>query len=88
MFVSGTDLPFLHPDLVLALAAARAEHDLAVPVADGHVHHLCAVYGTDLLPAVERQLASNRLRVGLLLDGIDVLRLDATRFRIPRRSGN
>ena len=33
VFVSGTDLPFLHPDLVRALAAARAEHDVAVPVA-------------------------------------------------------
>ena len=51
--VAGTDLPFLHPDLVLALAAARGEHDVAVPVADGHVHHLCAVYRSDLLPAVE-----------------------------------
>lgn len=77
VFVSGTDLPFLHPDLVLALAAARGEHDVVVPVADGHVHHLCAVYRSDLLPAVERQLAGDRLRVGLLLEGIDVLRLDA-----------
>jgi molybdopterin-guanine dinucleotide biosynthesis protein A len=32
VFVSGTDLPFLHPDLVLALAARRGEHDAAVPV--------------------------------------------------------
>ena len=51
VFVSGTDLPFLHPDLVRALATARAEHDVAVPVADGHVHHLCAVYGTELYVA-------------------------------------
>ena len=88
VFVSGTDLPFLHPDLVLALAAARAEHDLAVPVADGHVHHLCAVYRTDLLPAVERQLASDRLRVGLLPDGMDVLRLDATALPHPESLRN
>ena len=88
VFVSGTDLPFLHPDLVLALAAARAEHDLAVPVAGGHVHHLCAVYRTDLLHAVERQLASNRLRVGLLLDGMDVLRLDATALPHPESLRN
>ena len=61
---------------------------MAVPVADGHVHHLCAVYGTDLLPAVERQLASDRLRVGLLLDGIDVLRLDATALPHPESLRN
>ena len=88
VFVSGTDLPFLHPDLVLALAAARREHDVAVPVADGHVHNLCAVYGTDLLAAVEQQLACERLRVGLLLEGLDVLRLDATALPHPESLRN
>lgn len=88
VFVSGTDLPFLHPDLVLALAAARGVHGVAVPVADGHVHHLCAVYRSDLLPAVEQQLAGNRLRVGLLLEGIDVLRLDATALPHPESLRN
>jgi len=88
VFVSGTDLPFLHPDLVRALAAARAEHDVAVPVADGHVHHLCAVYRTDLLPAVERQLAGDRLRVGLLLEGLDVLRLEANALPHPESLRN
>jgi len=88
VFVSGTDLPFLHPDLVRALATARAEHDVAVPVADGHVHHLCAVYRTDLLPAVERQLAGDRLRVGLLLEGLDVLRLDANALPHPESLRN
>ncbi len=88
VFVSGTDLPFLHPDLVLALASARGEHDVAVPVAGGHVHHLCAVYGSDLLPAVEQQLASDRLRVGLLLEAIDVLRLDATALPHPESLRN
>ena len=88
VFVSGTDLPFLHPDLVLALAAARRDHDVAVPVADGHVHHLCAVYGTDLLAAAEQQLAYDRLRVGLLLEGIDVLRLDATALPHPESLRN
>ena len=61
---------------------------MAVPVADGHVHHLCAVYRTDLLPAVEQQLAGDRLRVGLLLEGIDVLRLDATALPHPESLRN
>ena len=72
----------------MALAAARRDHDAAVPVADGHVHHLCAVYGTDLLAAVERQLAGDRLRVGLLLEGIDVLRVDATALPHPESLRN
>jgi molybdopterin-guanine dinucleotide biosynthesis protein A len=88
VFVSATDLPFLHPDLVLALATGRGENDVAVPVADGHVHHLCAVYGSDLLPAVEQQLAGDRLRVGLLLEAIDVLRLDATALPHPESLRN
>jgi molybdopterin-guanine dinucleotide biosynthesis protein A len=88
VFVSSTDLPLLHPDLVLALATRRGEHDVAVPVAGGHVHHLCAVYGSDLLPAVEQQLAGDQLRVGLLLEGIDVLRLDATALPHPESLRN
>jgi molybdopterin-guanine dinucleotide biosynthesis protein A len=88
VFVSGTDLPLLHPDLVLALATGRGGHDVAVPVFDGHVHHLCAVYGSDLLPAVEHQLAGDRLRVGLLLERIDVLRLDATALPHPESLRN
>jgi molybdopterin-guanine dinucleotide biosynthesis protein A len=88
VFVSGTDLPFLHPDLVLALAAGSGDHDAAVPVADGHVHHLCAVYRSDLLALVEQQLAGDRLRVGLLLESIDVLRLDATSLPHPESLRN
>ena len=88
VFVSGTDLPLLHPDLVLALATGRGDHDAAVPVADGYVHHLCAVYASDLLPAVEQQLAGDRLRVGQLLEGIDVLRLDATALPHPESLRN
>ncbi len=88
VFVSGTDLPLLHPDLVLALATGRGEHDVAVPVAGGHVHHLCAVYGSDLLAAVEQQLAGDRLRVGQLLEGIDVLRVDAGALPHPESLRN
>lgn len=88
VFVAGTDLPLLHPDLVAALATARAEHDAAVPVADGHVHHLAAVYSCDLLPVIEQQLAGDRLRVGLLLEAIDVLRLDAAALPHPESVRN
>jgi molybdopterin-guanine dinucleotide biosynthesis protein A len=88
VFISSTDLPLLHPDLVLALARGRGEHDVAVPVAGGQVHHLCAVYGSDLLPAVEQQLAGDRLRVGRLMEGIDVRRLDATELPHPESLRN
>ena len=63
-------------------------HDAAVPVADGHVHHLCAVYRCDLLPEVEQLLAGDRLRVGLLLEAIDVLRLDVAELPHPESLRN
>ena len=88
VFVAGTDLPLLHPDLVVALAARRGDHDAAVPVADAHVHHLCAVYGCDLLPVIEQQLAGDRLRVGLFLEAIDVLRVDAAALPHPESLRN
>jgi hypothetical protein len=61
---------------------------VAVPVAGGHVHHLCAVYGSDLLAAAEQQLAGDRLRVGQLLERIDVLRVDAGALPHPESLRN
>ncbi len=82
-FVSGTDVPLLHPAFVRSVAAAVDGNDAAVPVADGHVHPLASVYRLSLLPAVERLLAEDRLRPAFLFDRARVRRLEGSELPEP-----
>jgi molybdenum cofactor guanylyltransferase len=77
-YVSATDLPLLHPAFVAAVlgAAQREDVDVAVPVAHGFRHPLAAAYRTALLPEVERLVAKDLMKPGLLLERARVLELD------------
>ncbi|MEP7120647.1 MAG: molybdenum cofactor guanylyltransferase [Byssovorax sp.] len=62
-FVSSTDVPFIHPELVRRLHALRGDSfDIAVPRAKGHYHPLSAIYGMEARPEIEALLAADRLR--------------------------
>ncbi len=79
-FVSGVDTPLLHPEFVLAVAAALVDAEVAVPEADGRLHPLAAAYRLEMLPRVEAQLAADRLRLGDLLDGARTMMVDARKL--------
>jgi molybdenum cofactor guanylyltransferase len=83
VFVSGTDVPLLHPAFVRGLTAALDGHQVATPVAGGRSHPLSSVYRIDLLPRIETLLADGRLRAGGLLDSAATLRLDACALEHP-----
>jgi molybdopterin-guanine dinucleotide biosynthesis protein A len=62
-FVSSTDVPFIHPELIRRLRALRGDSfDIAVPRAKGHYHPLSAIYGVEARPEIEALLAADRLR--------------------------
>ena len=62
-FVSSTDVPFIHSELVRRLHALRGDtFDIAVPRAKGHYHPLSAIYGIEARPEIEALLAADRLR--------------------------
>lgn len=74
--VCATDLPLLRPCVVDALLARLGEHDVLLPVVDGHEQPLPAVYRTRLASAAEQLVAAGERRLRAVLTGADVRRLD------------
>ena len=67
------DMPFITPEVLHALLAARGP-DVAAVVArtpDGRCHPLCACYHQRTLPVVEAHLAAGTLAMHALLDHLD-----------------
>jgi molybdopterin-guanine dinucleotide biosynthesis protein A len=85
VFVAATDAPLLHPAVVrhvLDALDADADADIALPVADGHRHHLAAAYRVALLATVEELLAQHPSPgLGTLVARSRVRRLDAALLR-------
>jgi molybdopterin-guanine dinucleotide biosynthesis protein A len=89
VFVTSTDLPFLHPAFIRrvlraleppASAAVTGPDvtgpDVVLPVARGYPQPLAAAYRTSLAPAAERLVESGRLRPAFLFEECTVVRLD------------
>lgn len=74
--VCATDLPLLRPCVVDALLARLGEHDVLLPVVDGHEQPLSAVYRTRLASVAEQLVAAGERRLRAVLAGADVRRLD------------
>lgn len=70
-FVTGCDFPLLTTPFVLRLFDLLGYAEIAVPN-DGNLRHcLTAVYRPQVLPAIERLLLANRLKVQELLEQCD-----------------
>lgn len=63
VFACACDMPFLRPALISALCAASPGFDAVVPIWEGELQPLCAVYSKACLPAIERLVAEGRLGV-------------------------
>ena len=77
--VVATDLPFLSPDLLLALTAFPGQEpgeDAVVPCDANGEHPLCAIYRREtVLPVALDHLVSERLSLKALLDVVDTRRV-------------
>jgi len=77
VFVSSTDVPFLHPALIRRLHALRGDSlDIAVPRAKGHYHPLSAIYGLSARAEIAALLAADRLRPFFLFERMRTLLAD------------
>jgi len=66
-FVASCDLPMLTPSFIRRLIELSGDHEICVPCIDGVHHPLAGVYRVDIADAVERLLATDRLRLTALL---------------------
>ena len=71
-YVTSVDVPLLLPAFVRQMIAELGDAEVAVPVevreGETFYHPLAAVYRTRVLPVVEQQLATDRLRLSLLCE--------------------
>ncbi len=81
VLVVATDLPFVTPDLLLALVA-WPEADAVVPRTPDGAHPLCALYRREhALAAARRNLAAERLALSELLGAIETRYLEGDDLR-------
>ncbi len=69
-YLSSCDVPFLRPAFVRRLIELLGDHAICVPRVGNYHHPLAAVYRLELVDAVRRLLAENRLRPFFLFEAV------------------
>ena len=81
VWIVATDVPFVTPELLLALVA-WPEADAVVPRSSDGAHPLCALYRREpALAMAERHLAQERLALSALLAALDTRYLEGDDLR-------
>jgi molybdopterin-guanine dinucleotide biosynthesis protein A len=62
-FVAACDMPFLNPDLIAYMAGLAPGHDIVVPVINGRVEPLHAIYSKKLVPMIKKRLQEDDRQV-------------------------
>jgi molybdenum cofactor guanylyltransferase len=69
-YASSCDVPFLRPAFVRRMIELRGLNWICVPHVGDYYHPLAAVYQIDVLSAVEKLLAADRLRPVFLFEAV------------------
>lgn len=77
----AADIPWLEPDVIRALWAARDDAQVVVPVTEKGLEPLLALYHRDCLPAARRVLASGRRRLVAMFPELRVVELPLESLR-------
>lgn len=83
VFFLPCDMPFMTPDIAIALLDAAGDGDACAALLDGKIQPLPAVYAKSALPAIERRIARGDFRLHALLEELDcrTLALDGAQSR-------
>ena len=79
VIIVACDMPFMRAEFFDKLAEMMTETtDVIVPVVDGRIHPLAAIYKKRVLPAVETQILSGNYRLRHLLDQLHTEYVDVS----------
>jgi molybdopterin-guanine dinucleotide biosynthesis protein A len=71
-FVAACDMPFLNPRFIAYMGELTAGYDAVVPMFDGFLEPLHAIYRRGLLPVMETQVRRQDRRIRGMFDHIQV----------------
>lgn len=81
-YATATDVPFLEPAWIGRLAELIGGNALAIPRVGGYHHPLAALYRrAAVMPAIERLLAEDRLRLVFLMEAVQTRVVEADELR-------
>lgn len=69
------DMPFIQPEFLEYMVERSSGYDAVVPVNDGRVEPLCAVYRETCVPAIEDRIQARRFKIAGFFDEVRVLHL-------------
>jgi len=81
VLVAACDMPFLRPEVFRLLVERSEGYDAVVPRVGGEQETLHALYTKACLPAIERALASGKMRVISFFDDVRLRTLDEAELR-------
>jgi molybdopterin-guanine dinucleotide biosynthesis protein len=81
----GCDIPFVTPELLLALAARTNGHAAVVPREGGWLQPMCAVYSRAALGPLQAMLDADERRIDLVYERMDTEYVDVTDLGLDGR---
>lgn len=69
------DMPFIRPEFLEYMIGRSAGYDVVVPVNDGRMEPLCAIYRDTCVPAIEDRIRTRKYKIAGFFDEVRVLRL-------------
>ncbi|MBQ8598548.1 MAG: molybdenum cofactor guanylyltransferase [Oscillospiraceae bacterium] len=85
LLVAACDMPLLKMELYQYLFSFLGEHGGVVPVCEGRIHPLAALYKKKLLPIFESYLQNGNYRLRAALEESDIYYVDVTDYPDFRR---
>ena len=81
IFLLACDMPLITAKTMRKIIAAFEPHlDAVVPIHDGNLEPLCAVYSRRILPAIERRIAARKLAMHDLVKSLTTKYLDVSKL--------